>query len=239
MKKLWLIGLFLASLITNAQISVLDYETNTAINDSDIITVDQDHYTTHFIVTNNYSYDINLRIEVVNIVNTNGHEMTLCFGVLGHGSCHYPIAIGDQFDGGAPLPAGASTLQADIDVQHNENGNFSTYPKDYELRISALNPSDNSVLSSVTFTYRYDPNGQAINTFDKNDIIIATGYHVVNIISKYHAKVSFYNLTGQKVKEVYLKPEQNHVYIGNMTSGIYIVHVLAGDKELFKKIIIK
>ena len=238
MKKLWFIGLLLVSLITNAQISVLNYETNTAINDNDIITVDQDHFTTHFIVTNNYSYDVNLKLEVVDIINTNGSEMTLCFGVLSNGNCYYPIAIGDNFDGGAPLPAGSSTLQTDIDVQHNENGNFSTYPKDYVLRISALNTSDNSVLSSVTFTYRYI-NINYIDTFDKNDIVIATGYHVVNIISKYHADVTFFNLTGQKVKEVHLKPEQNHIYTGNMTSGIYIIHVLAGDKELFKKVVIK
>ena len=238
MKKLWFIGLLLASLITNAQISVLNYETNTAINDNDIITVDQDHFTTHFIVTNNYSYDVNLKLEVVDIINTNGSEMTLCFGVLGNGSCYYPIDIGDQFYGGASLPAGASTSQSDIHVQHNENGNILTYPKDYIFRISALNTSDNSVLSSITFTYRYI-NTNSINTFDKNDIVIATGYHVVNIISKYHADVTFFNLTGQKVKEVHLKPEQNHVYTGNMTAGIYIMHVLAGDKELFKKIIIK
>ena len=239
MKKLWFIGLLLASLITNAQISVLNHETNTVVNDNDTITVNQDNVKTHFIVTNNYSFDVNLRIEVLNIVNTDGQEMTICFGVAGNGGCHWPIVAGDQFDGGAPLPAGASTAPADIDVQHNENGSQLTYPKDYVLRISALDTSDNSVLSSVEFTYRYDPNAQSVNTFDKNDIVIATGYHVVNIISKYHAKVSFYNLTGQKVKEVNLKPEQNHVYTGNMTSGIYIVHVLAGDKELFKKIVIK
>ena len=107
------------------------------------------------------------------------------------------------------------------------------------LRISALDTSDDSVLSSVEFTYRYDPNAQSVNTFDKNDVVIATGYHVVNVISKYHAKVTFYNLTGQKVKEVLLKPEQNHIYTGNMTSGIYILHVFAGERELFKKVVIK
>ena len=240
MKKLWFIGLLLASLISNAQITLLNDETNTAIQDNDIVTVDQDHYTTHVIVTNTYSYDVNLKIEVVNIINTNGQEMTLCFGVAGHGSCHSPIAVGDVYNGGASLPAGASTARPDIDMQHIESGSFQTYPKDYIFRISALNTSDGSVLSSVTFTYRYDPNaGQSINTFDKNDIIIATGYHVVNVISKYHAKVSFYNLTGQEVKKVNLQPEQNHIYTGNMTPGIYIVHVLADGKELFKKIVIK
>lgn len=239
MKKFWFIGLLFVSLITNAQISVLDHETNTIVNDNDTITVNQNHVTTHFIVTNNYSFDVNLQIEVVNIVNTDGQEMTICFGVAGSGGCHYPVHIGDVFSGGAALPAGASTAPADIDVQHNENGNNLTYPKDYELRISALNPTDNSVLTSVTFTYRYDPNAQAINTFDKNDVVITTGYHVLNVVSKFATKVSFYNLTGQKVKEVHLKPEQNHVYTGNMASGIYIVHVLADGKELFKKIIIK
>jgi len=95
-------------------------------------------------------------------------------------------------------------------------------------------------LSSVTFTYRYDPDGGVINTFDKNEMIISTAQPQFLIVdSKYTADMTLYNLTGQKVKEVSLKPMQNNIYTGNLTKGIYIVHVKANSKELYQKIIIR
>ncbi len=246
MKKFLLFNFAFLSLMVSAQnYSLVNQETGDAINDGDTVTVNTSGVTTHVIFTNNSSVPQKATLEIVNIINTDGTEMSFCFGFNGGGNCYFQMNSGGTYDSNANntnyLQPGQSTGNADIDFTHTDaNPNFSNYPKDYVLKLTVYNANDDSVLGVTNFTYRYDPNAQGINTFDKNDVFITTGYHVVNVISKYATKVSFYNLTGQKVKEVHLKPKQNHIYTGNMTSGIYIVHVLADNgKELFKKLIIK
>jgi len=243
MKKISLIFSFLIiSFVSSAQITLHNEEANNTINDGDMVTVHDNYYTTHVTVTNDYSTDINLQLELVSATNTNGQELSMCFGVAGQGSCHAGIHEGDVFQGGAPLPAGSTTAHTDIDFQHIDglnNSHFPNYPKDYVIKISALNTSDNSELSSVTFTYRYEPS-QSVNTFDKNEMMISTAQPQYLIVeSKYMADMTLYNLTGQKVKEINLKPMQNHIYTGNLSQGIYILHITADRKELYKKIILR
>ena len=243
MKKISLIfTLLIFSFVSTAQMTLHNVEANNDINDGDIVTVSEDHFTTHVTITNNYSTDINIKIELVDAVNTNGQELSICFGVQGHGNCYSGINIGDDINGGAPLAPGMTTANSDVDFEHIDglnNSHFTDYPKDYIFKISALSTSDNSELSSVTFTYRYDPNAQAINTFDKNEMIISSQPQYLIVDSKYIANMTLYNLTGQKVKEVSIKPIQNNIYTGNLTKGIYIVHVKTNRKELYQKIIVR
>jgi hypothetical protein len=238
----FLLSFLVISLTSTAQITLHNVEGNSDINDGDIVTVNQDNIKTHITVTNHYNNSVNLQIKLVSAENTQGQALSMCFGVAGHGHCYSGVSVPSTFQGGAPLPAGATTAQADIDFQHidsMDDANNTTYPKVYHFEISALNPLDNSVISTVSFTYLYDPIAQSINTFNKNDIYISTAHHHVLIVdSKYVAHITLYNLTGKKVKEVTLKPNQNHIYTGNMAKGIYILHVISNHKELYKKIIL-
>lgn len=247
MKK-QLFSLFLLLFITSVsgQYTLYNQETGNNINDGDIITVGPSipPVTTHVIVTNNNSFPVKATLEATNIVNTDGSELTFCFGFNGQGNCYTSISTGTVYDsnlhGSSYLGPGQSSSSTDIDFTHvDDAANYSNYPKDYVLKITIINANDDSVVGSTTFTYRYDPNAQIINTFDKNEISVSTGYHVLNIVSDYHLKVSLYNLTGQKVKEITLNPSDNHIYTGNMAPGIYLVHIVSGEKELYKKIVIK
>ena len=247
MKKL-LFSLLLSLSVVSVfgQYTLLNEETGNTINDGDVITVDTNNFTTHVIVTNGYTFPIKATLEVVNIVNTNGSEMNLCFGFNGEGNCYTSIAIGDVFEsnqhGSSYLNPGASSGHYDIDFTHidgNNGANFPTYPKSYVFKMNIINANDNSVVGSTNFTYKYEPTSGIVNNFDKNDISISTGYHVLNIVSKYQADVTIYNLTGQKVKVVRLTPNQNHIYTGNMTPGIYLVQVIADGKEIYKKVVLK
>jgi hypothetical protein len=231
--------------------TLTNQETGSAINDGDVITVNTSGVTTHVIATNTGNVSLRATLEVLDITNTDGSEMSFCFGFNGGGNCYFLMNEGSTYDSNANntnfLQPGQSTGTSDIDFTHTENGNHLTYPKDYVLKMTFYNigsdpntTTDDTVVGSTTFTYRYDPNTQAVNTFDKNDIVISTAHHHVLIIdSKYVAHVSLYNLTGKKVKEVTLKPSQNHIYTGNLAQGIYILHVTANGKELYKKIILR
>ena len=239
MKKLYYL-LFLTTFFANAQISLLNVETNTAVADGDTITVTDNNVATHIIVTNNYTYDINISLEVLDIINTDGSEMSICFGVGGNGGCFTSTSVGTVYQGGAPLAAGASTGSSDIDFMHidgNNGANFTDYPKDYVFKISALNTSDNSEISSITFTYRYNPPNSIDGQLNKDEFNISVSYGALNINSQYTAKVSIYNLTGQKVKELNINKGKT-VVNANFTKGIYIIHAVADNRELYQRIII-
>lgn len=245
MKKLLFISFVLLSFLISAQnYTLFNQEAGTNINDGDIITVGPSTppVTTHVIFTNNETFPVKATLEATNIVNTDGSEISFCFGFDSLGSCYDGIDDNTVYQSVGTLNPGASTGTSDIDFTHIDgyNGaNFPNYPKDYVIKITVYNANDNSLVGSTTFTYRYDPNAQAVNSFNKDEISISTGYHVLNIVSKYQTEVTLYNLTGQKVKEVRLKPNQNHIYTGNMAPGIYLVHVTAEGKEIYKKVVLK
>jgi len=239
---------------TFAQVSVVIEGTTTQVTDGSTITSNTDGETKHFIITNNHTKAVRSTLEVMNIVNTDGSEMGFCFGFHGQGNCYFFMTQGSIYDsnlngGSNPeyLQPGESTTPTDIDFTHTdaENTTFTNYPKDYVLKLTFYDTNDtadtidDTVLQTINFTYRYDPNAQAINTFNKNDIVISTAHrHVVIIDSKYSAQINLFNLTGKKVKETTLKPYQNHIYTGDLPEGIYILHVKSGHKELYKKLIL-
>ncbi len=247
MKKILLTLLLttMVSVVQAQQFTFFNEDTAANVNDGDVITVNTDQFTTNLILTNNSTVPIKATLEVVDIVNTDGSEMSFCFGINGGGNCYFAMTEGATYDSNANntqyLQPGDATGSSDIDFTHNDsNPNFTNYPKDYVLKFKVLNANDDTVLGEINFTYRYDPNANTINTFGKNEIFISTAHrHTLIVSSKYVAHVSLFNLTGKKVKEVTLKPSQNHIYTGGMAPGIYIVHVQANGKELYKKIILK
>ncbi len=245
MKKQLLLFLLILSVIqVFGQYTLLNEENNSVINDGDIITVSVNNFTTHVILTNTGTFPVKATLEATNIVNTDGSELNFCFGFHGEGDCHMGIVLNQIYNsnehGTTYLAPGQATAHTDIDFTHIDNATaHPDYPKDYVLKLTVINANDDTVVGETNFTYRYQPQGDISTDFVNNDITIATGYHVLNIISKYHADITIYNLTGQKVKEVHLKPSQNHIYTGNMASGIYLVHVKADDKEFYKKVVLK
>jgi len=242
------------SLNSTGQVSIVVQGTTTEITDGSTLTVNTDGETEHLIITNNHTKAIRATLEAMDIVNTDGSEMSFCFGFHAQGNCYFFMAEGSVYDSNANggsnpqyLQPGESTAPIDVDFTHTDAANttFTTYPKDYVLKLTfydtndTVDNSDDTVLQTINFTYRYDPNAQAINTFNKNDIVISTAHrHMVIINSKYSAQINLFNLTGKKVKETTLKPYQNHIYTGDLPEGIYILHVKSGHKELYKKLIL-
>ncbi len=240
MKKFLFFSLFLIGYITSAQFTFQNEETGNLINDGDIITISTDSYTTNFIATNNYTSNIHLSLEVVDITNTDGSEMSICFGVLGGGGCSFPIHVGDVYNGGNALPPGAQTNSGDIHFQHHDNTNIPTYPKDYLIKVSALNADHgDAFLSSITFTYRYDPSAGIIGELTQADFQLISLSGALKIQNTYPTNLQIFNLTGQSVLQTKLEKGNHSLSTGNLQKGIYIVHAQANGRETFQKIIIK
>ncbi len=240
-QTLFTLLIFLSSLL-HAQITIHNSNTNTDIHQGDTVVTNQDHTPTYVTVTNNYSFDINLKLTVVSINNTDGREMSLCFGVNGMGQCLNQIQTGAVYDGGAALTSGATTGHNDIDFNHIEGNNgasFSNYPKDYVFKLSALRASDNSILEEITFTYRYDPNAQNIDHFENHDFKVKSLTGNLLVETPVATQLFMYNMTGQQVKEFDLSEGKNYIDTADLNKGIYILRAKSGQLDIYKKIIIK
>ena len=242
MKKILLLSVLLVSVFSQAQLIIHNDNTGNDIHNGDVVTVSQDHTPTYVTITNNYAQEVNLQLEVLNIINTNGQEISLCFGVNGQGQCLNSIQVGDVYNGGASLASGASTSHSDIDFNHiegNNGANFTNYPKDYIFKIRALNPTDNSVLEEITFTYRYDPNAQNIDKFERNTFSVKNLAGKLWINTPVFTRLNIYNLTGKKVKSLSINKGENIIETQDLTKGIYILQARINHRDIYKKVIIQ
>jgi hypothetical protein len=224
--------------------TLLNEDTGNYISDGDTITVSQNQYTTNIIVSNNGNAPMKATLQSVDIINTDGSEMSFCFGFHGGGNCYFSMTEGASYDSNVYnndyLMPGESTTSDQIDFTHNDsNANFTNYPKDYVLKFIAYNANDNSVIGEINFVYRYNPNASTINTLSENEFNISGTQGSLKIINSKQTQVRIYNLTGQKVMELNLPVGNHSVQTGDLSAGIYIVFAQANGKELYKKVIIK
>jgi len=241
MKKLLSFLFLLTGILLHAQFSIVNQATNTPINDGDVIIFNQysdnntgDHSgNLEVIITNNdTSNPIQLYLEAQQLINTDGSMFLHCWDMCRSGiSAHTPY-------GPISIDAGASTPS---DAIHFENFAAGTDPNanvDYVLKIYQLDAQNNEV-ASVTFTYRYTPgSGGIIKQLKQDEFQLSVSYGMININSKYPAKVSIYNLTGQKVKEISVNKGKSTLNTNNFTKGIYIIRAMANNKEMYQRVII-
>lgn len=246
MKKYSFLLLFVLSLtFLQAQpYTLLNQEAGQYINDGDIITVSQNTFTTHVIVANNATVPIKATLEALNIINTDGSEMTFCFGFNGEGSCYLNMNTGTVYqsnpNGTTYLQPGTSSTSTDVDFTHNDsNNNFTTYPKDYVIKITIINANDDSEIGSTTFTYRYDPNAAAINHLNNSDLSINSLPGVLKIKTTDITSLQIFNLTGQRVLQRVLEKGAHSISTVDMPKGIYIVQAKSNGLKRYKKIIIR
>ena len=241
-KTILLLLLILSSISLQAQFTLTNYESGQQINEGDVVVVDTSGITTHVIATNTSNSDIYLSLQVMNIINTNGTEMTYCFGVAGGGSCYPQMNNGDIKNSGNPLAPGASTGNADIDFTHTDNQtNFPNYPKDYVIKLYATATNGGAQIgNAITFTYRYDPTYNAIdNVFSKDEFNVISLSGKLQITNKQNLKISLFDLTGKKVKSLELSAGVNEINTSNFTKGLYIINASNRQKQITRKIIIK
>jgi len=241
MKKLLSFLLLLTGIFSYAQFSIVNQETNDPINDGDVIVFDSysdnatnDHSgNLELIITNNdASNPINLYLEATQLVNTDGSMLSHCWDVCRIGiSEHTPY-------GPLTIDAGASTAP---DAIHFENYGPGTDPNadvDYVFKIYQLDDQNNEV-AALTFTYRYSPGGGGVvKQLDEDEFQLSVSAGAIHINSKNTAKVSIYNLTGQKVKEISINSGKTEINTNNFTKGIYIVRAISDNREMYQRIII-
>jgi hypothetical protein len=250
MKKILLfISFMLSNTLVFGQYTLFNEEAGVAVNDGDVITVNQNHFTTNIILTNTGSVPLKATLEVLGIDNTDGAEMEFCFGIHAGGTCYFRMNQNAVYDSNANnnnyLQPGEATALESIDFTHHDNNsNFTIYPKVYHLKMTLLQPGGDPdtadvVIGTTNFDYLYDPEAQSINGYGMDDFRIATETNFIQVDSQTEGTINLYNLTGQKVKQFELKSGMNQFYTGDLPKGIYIFNILSKSKPYYKKIILK
>lgn len=237
LKKIFGLLLLLSVYNSFGQFTLSNVATGTNVNDGDIITVSSNNFTNYFSVTNTHTSDIYLSAEVLGFANTDGSEVLWCFGVNGHGQCYFGMTQGDIKQGGAALAPGASTAHDDIDIKHSDNGS-QVYPKDYRLKIEAKDASNN-ILSSITFTYRYDPTAAIDDLFAKSNFGVYASDKQLVVNTKQAVDITIYNLSGQEIKSAKLDKGTQYIDLNNLPAGVYMVLAQNGSNHIYKKIILQ
>jgi hypothetical protein len=239
MKKILFFSIILSSFLSNAQFSLLDENSGNAIVDGSIITVTQDQLQSSIIMTNTSSSSYTIMTEIMSISNTDGSELTYCFGNGRVGNCNTPNPVGSIYNGGSLAP-GAATSTGDIDLQHSdENPNFATYPKDYVIKIYAEDAGA-QVGSAITFTYRYSP-GAAVNDsiLDNNFSVFANAQKQLVVKTENNVSFTMFNLTGQQVINTELSRGMHRLSIAKLPAGIYMVYAKTSNKQIYRKVVIQ
>jgi len=239
MKKLLFLSLIFVSFASNAQFTLQNENTGNAIVDGSVITVTVDQLQTSIIMTNTSSSSFTIMTEIVSISNTDGSELTYCFGNGRVGGCYTPNPAGTTHNGGDLAP-GAATATGNIDLQHsNANPNFTTYPKDYIIKIYATN-GGTQVGNSITFTYRYAPSASADeHLFDAHFSVFANAQKQLIIKTEDNVNFAMYNLTGQQVINKDLSAGTHRLSIAKLPAGIYMVYAKSNTKQIYRKVVIQ
>ena len=227
-KTVSLFSLLITTLALQAQMTVTTYGAlETEILDGDIISVGSlapQAATVYFYIHNNFDEDIDVRVKVEQITNTDGDEFQFCFATL----CIFSIEEGAVYpEQGGPVTIPAGGTNVEFDKFQNENaGDGENYPLDYVFKFFQVDENDEEIGESITFTYRFDPN---LSTIDHS--LNAMGVTLKNTIgnnsiwfdSTASVNYQMFDLNGRSIQSQFFAEGSHQVGISQLKAGLYLL----------------
>lgn len=241
MKKIFLSLFCLYSVVSFSQMTVKRLDTGVTINNSDIITFDKATEEEAYLglkIYNSSSNDINVKIKVLGMVNSNGTNIQLCINPV----CVASVTTGSSYPNiGSVVPANGQN--GDFDHFFNTNIGDGVNNVEYTLKVYQVNDVDEEIGNSVTFTYRYNPN-LAIGTFNplQNAGITLKSNLVKNQFefeSTKNVQTTIYDMNGRLVGNYNLTSGSHSVDTSSLNAGVYVVNFVNEDSQTATAKIIK
>ncbi|NNJ81149.1 MAG: T9SS type A sorting domain-containing protein [Flavobacteriaceae bacterium] len=186
-----------------------------------------------FYVFNQGTEPINMKVEFVSAVNTDGSGMEICFGECYTGTIpgtSYPI------DDVVVIQPGSSQTSNGDHFYNSDPGN-GTDALEYAFRFYMVDAGGNEVGDDLTFNYVYDPllGVNDVNILEAS-IFPTVTYSDVNVESKDAVAVSIYDVQGRLIKQTKLEAGTNTLNLSDLRSMIYLVQLTdeAGRKKTIK-----
>jgi hypothetical protein len=241
MKSLFLSIICLSTFLASAQMSLKKLD-GTPINDGDVFVFDSAEEPASYLgikIYNNSDTDINIRVKVLDIVNSNGSNLQLCVGNV----CLSTITAGNSY------PNFPAVIEA-----NSENGNFDHFlnlntgidqnaPVQYTLKFFQVDDNGAEIGNSVSFSYRY-VSALGVSNFNalaqsgvtlKSNIVT----NELEMTATKNVQYSLYDISGKSVMAQNISAGDYRLDVSNLNAGVYILFLQNNEGQKASVRIIK
>ena len=241
MKNLFLSIICLSSLFATAQMSLKKLD-GSPINNGDVLVFDSVEESYSYLgikIYNDSDNDINIKVKVENIVNSNGTNLQLCVGNV----CLSTITAGSSY------PNFPAVIEA-----HNQNGDFDhflnlnsgidqTAPVEYTLKFFQVDDNGVEIGNSVSFSYRY-VSALGVSNFNalaqsgvtlKSNIVT----NEIEMTTTKNVQYDLYDISGKSIVHQNVTAGDYRVDVSNLNSGVYILYFQNNEGQKASARIIK
>lgn len=232
----------LQSLYSIAQMSLTKID-GTPINDGDVFNftsaLEPDSYL-GIKVINNSNSDINVKVKCVNIINSNGSNVQLCFGNI----CVPNITTGNSYPN-VPAFIEANSSNGNFDHFLNTNTGINpNLPVEYAFRFYQVDDNGIEIGNTVSFTYRYSAtlsNQSFSNQLSTLGVSLKSNIvtNSLEIEASKNTQMSMYDINGKLVREQNLNSGSHSIDTSILNSGTYILSFRNNEGQTATSKIIK
>lgn len=236
-KLLLLVAVALTQVITAQNFSLTNLDTNEEITSGAVFeftTLDIDSAALWFGVTNTSDQPIEVMVEFLQVVNTDGQHGEFCLG----GNCFSGIYTGTPYYPANPVALAPGASDNTGKMWNYGEGTDPAQDVIYELKVSQVDDNQEFFGEFITFTYIY--RAEVLNTESftaENDVIVypTITENELNIISKTALKYNLYSMNGQALASGSLSATENVIDTANLSTGFYILNFQNDEGIRFSK----
>jgi hypothetical protein len=238
MKKIVLLLAFLSFGVSQAQMTVSI--NGVLVADNQVMSYNTTAYpqaSLDFKVNNNSSSPINVRIECLETLNSDGSGMELCFGNVCLSSVHHGTSYPS-----APVTIAPNSMDTGVNHFYNTNlGDGQNYPMDFVFRFYQVDGVGQEVGNAITLTYRYTSTlglenySNALSNIGVS-LKSTTIHDQIEVNTTTAVQMEMYDLNGKTVAQKSLSAGNQFIDVSNLSAGTYILNfnTNAGQKATAK-----
>lgn len=233
MKNIKLLSICLFSAFSFSQLTLKKLD-GTAINNNDVLTFTDNTDPAAYLGLKFYNSspnNINIKAEIMSIVNADGNDVQFCFGNV----CVSGINEGTKYPNNpAIIPA------------NGQNGNFDHFLNtstgtvvgsnvEYVFRFFMLDSSNQEIGNSITFTYRYAPL-LATNSFSSlSDLGVKLKSNLINnqldLEITRNVNLQIFDVSGKLMHSQELLSGNQTIDVSSMNWGIYFLNIRNNENK--------
>jgi hypothetical protein len=244
MKKIILAAALFVSVFAQAQILVFDGETQLEDGETYTYNVLGVAAKMHLLVQNDTNEEINVKLKMLDIQNSDGSEVQFCYGQ----SCLNSAPINSVTPPGPPsvatkIPAGGNNAGDYAGYFYNQHP-ITNGPITYTMGLFHIDaagvPTGDPI---VTFNYKYDPTASTTDFNALAQMGIVVNNTVVNntldITANVNAKLEIVNINGQIVKKAAIANASQSIDLSSAAAGVYFARFTTAENKTAQVKIVK
>jgi hypothetical protein len=241
MKSLFLSIICLSTFFASAQMALKKLD-GTPINNGDVFTFDSVEEQNSYLgikIYNTSDTDINIKVKVENIVNSNGTNLQLCVGNV----CLSTITAGNSYPN-FPAVIEANSENTNFDHFLNLNAGIDqNAPVLYTLKFFQVDDNNVEIGNSVTFSYRYASalGVSNFNALEQSGVTLKSTMvsNELEMTATKNVQYDLFDISGKSVMHQNVTVGEHRLDVSNLNSGVYILYFQNNEGQKASARIIK